>query len=228
MEEIFFVFVINFLGMALPGPDFLIVLRSSLIRSKSYVLRVVFGIGLGLAFHVLIMLLAVETLAKLSNLVFLCIQIVGSGYLLFLASKLLFPSKKEQAKMLELTSLEKNFDTLKEQGKPGIKEASLAREPFLGAFLEGFLCNILNVKAIFFFLSLFSQIVPATGLSQGLKLVYIIGIPLLGIAWFSWLAWVLYLPIFRKYMLRFQGTLMRVMGIFIVAFAFFTVYSTFF
>ncbi|MBS0616355.1 MAG: LysE family transporter [Verrucomicrobia bacterium] len=191
MFNIISIFVISLLGAMSPGPDFAIVTRHALTGSRRSALLATLGIAVALLIHVTYCALGLGILLVESPKVFHAIQMAGSIYLGYLGIRLLIPSK------------------------PG---SSAGPPPYHKAFLSGFLTNILNPKAAFFILGVFTQFVrPDT--SSWMMGIYGLTMALAALLWFGILSFVITHPAFRPYFLRFQRGLSMGMGIVLLVLA---------
>lgn len=129
------------LTVATPGPDFLIVTRTSLTRGLRAGLATAIGIGSGLLFHCSYCVLGIGLLIKHTPLLFDVLRALGGLYIGYLG-----------VQSLRSPSLTDISDELRTQ------ESILVR----GGWLTGFLVNVLNVKAMLWFLVFFTSVLPET------------------------------------------------------------------
>ena len=122
-----------------PGPDFAIIIRNSLMYSRRTALFTALGISLGTLLHVSYILLGLGFIIKENVWLFIGLKYLGAAYLLYIGFKGLRAQK---------TSL----TIEKVQNQPSLSP--------LQAIRNGFLTNALNPKAILFFMSLFSVVLP--------------------------------------------------------------------
>jgi len=124
--------------MISPGPDFLLVTKNSLTLPRRQALATAFGIVVGCLVHATYCILGLALVITKSVLLFSLIRYLGACYLIYLGIKCLF-SKASRAEI--------------QQGKARRILSTRA------AFLEGFLCNVLNPKLAVFLLSMFTQFI---------------------------------------------------------------------
>ncbi len=131
-ETLFIGFILaTFVIVATPGPSVALASAQALRSGPRAVFYCVFGDGLGSFFHITIATIGLQFLLQISALILPWLQVLGGGYILYLAYKsfvdLQSPCASEQG----------NMSNDKE------------------VFLSGFLACVTNPKAIIFFLALF-------------------------------------------------------------------------
>lgn len=126
-----------FLTVMSPGPDFLIVTKTSLSRGFRIGMTTALGIGCGLIIHSIYCLMGVAFVIKNTPALFITMKLLGGIYLFYLGVK----SLKSHGLLAENSSKE---------------EGILTR----GGLLTGFLTNILNVKVMLWFLVFFTVVIP--------------------------------------------------------------------
>lgn len=130
---------IMLLGMASPGPDFILAVKNSCGGNKLYGYGTALGITLGVTAHLLYCALGLGFIISQSILVYSAIKYLGACYLIFIGIK---------------SILTKAAPT--PTANPGIVSGSADKSLARGV-QEGFLCNLLNPKATVFFVSIISQ-----------------------------------------------------------------------
>jgi threonine/homoserine/homoserine lactone efflux protein len=118
-----------------PGVDTMMVLRRS-VSSRSQGFLASLGICLGLFVHGTLSALGVAAILASSEILFFYMQMLGAGYLIFLALQALKDLFKGRALILE-----------------SVAEQSALRS----AFYQGFLNNLLNPKTLLFYMALLPQ-----------------------------------------------------------------------
>ncbi|MFI8483164.1 LysE family translocator [Pseudomonas sp. NPDC078700] len=134
------VFVIALIS---PGPDVALVVRTSIHQGRRNGLLSALGLACGILLHGILVLTGVSLLLSRSPLLFNMIQVAGAGYLAWLG-----------------------LGALRSRFSPAVAaqagQFTRALEPsILGPWLRGFATNILNPKALVFFLALLSSLIPA-------------------------------------------------------------------
>lgn len=165
---------VHFIALMSPGPDVALVIQNATRYGRQTGLFIALGLSCGIFLHSLLSLTGVSYLVHQHPILFAVLQLSGGSYLLYLGSHAL----RHTIKHWRQTT------------------ANLVQQPTLllnnkrQAFSRGFITNILNPKALVFFISLMSSLVPA-GMSlqgKGFALLILWGLSLL---WFASLAWML-------------------------------------
>ncbi len=166
---------IHFIALMSPGPDFALVVQNATRHGRQTGLYIALGLSVGILLHSLFSLTGVSYLIHQHPLLYSVLQLLGGSYLLYLG-------------MGALQAVITMFKT--PQSEQPSEPSNLVINNKRQAFAKGFATNILNPKALVFFVSLMSSLVP-TGMSatgKGFALVILFGLSLL---WFSSLAWML-------------------------------------
>lgn len=131
----------HFLALLSPGPDFFIIIQTSLKKTLKEAFIVCAGIASAHAIYLIIAVLGLESIKHMSWLMSI-LRYLGGLYLLYLGYMLLKAPKIDLLKKGEETAL--HVENLKKE------------------FTKGFLSAFLNPKNIIFYLSLFTALVSAT------------------------------------------------------------------
>ncbi len=138
-NEFIMVATAHFLALLSPGPDFILILRTSLLFRFSIASGVCVGISLANAFYITLCLVSLQFIAKIAGL-YEVIKYLGAAYLLFLGYKLLFSKATNDIFQQEQSSL-------------------AVKSSFARALLNGFIVSLLNPKISIFYLSLFTVLI---------------------------------------------------------------------
>ena len=188
----------HLLAVASPGPDFAIVVRQSLAHGRRTAVWTSIGVGTGILLHVGYSVLGLGLLIRSSELWFNVVKAAGAAYIAWLG----------------LTSLQAKPASHADPGAAG----GPATPSTHGAFMTGFLTNILNPKVTLFFISLFVMIVdPRT--PKLIQAGYGIWMSLATMAWFSLVAVVFTRAEARQRFLRHGHWIDRALGVVFLAFA---------
>lgn len=141
VASLFALAFISLLAAISPGPDFYIVLRNSLSYSRASGLWTALGISLALIIHLTYTLVGIGVLIVEGSTFYSFLKWAGVGYLFYIGSSSIVSSFRTSAS-LDLRYA-KSMNPL---------------TPFK-ALTQGFLTNLLNPKAVVFFVSLFSQFI---------------------------------------------------------------------
>ncbi len=189
--------VAHLLAVASPGPDFALVLRQSLGRSRREALWTSWGIGAGILLHVAGSLLGLGLLLRGSPALFNAVKIAGAGYLAWIGWQALRARPRTD---------------------DGAGTGTVPAASVRGAFATGLLTNALNPKATLFFVSLYALLVDprtpkAVQAGYGLWMAVATGL------WFSLVSVLFTRPAVRSRFLRFGHWIDRAMGVVLLAFA---------
>lgn len=167
---------IHFIALMSPGPDFALVVQNATRHGRQTGLYIALGLSCGILLHSLLSLTGISYLVHQQPTLFAIIQLAGGSYLLYLGYGAL------KATWQIIQNYDDDADT--------VNSNDLILTNKRQAFSKGFATNILNPKALVFFISLMSSLVPADmSLSgKGFALIILFGLSLF---WFSLLAWML-------------------------------------
>lgn len=167
---------IHFIALMSPGPDFALVVQNATRHGRQTGLYIALGLSCGILLHSLLSLTGISYLVHQQPTLFAIIQLAGGSYLLYLG----YGALKATWQIIQ------NHD----DDADIVNSNDLILTNKRQAFSKGFATNILNPKALVFFISLMSSLVPADmSLSgKGFALVILFGLSLF---WFSLLAWML-------------------------------------
>lgn len=193
-------FLIGLLVAMSPGPDFVLLTRLSLSRGRTDGFTAAFGVGLGLCAHTVLAVTGAGWLLTEHPAVFAWMRSAGAAYLVWLGIAAIRGA---------LASWRSSDGAM---ASHPADERAVSR-PW-DSFRQGLLCNLLNPKAVLFFLSVFSQYLDA---SESLAYRLSLGIPIVVSAclWFLFLAWLLDGRAFRRLYARIAPAVDGVLGVFL-------------
>tara|TARA_B110000003_G_scaffold276080_1_gene320798 strand:+ start:1218 stop:1850 length:633 start_codon:yes stop_codon:yes gene_type:complete len=131
-KSILAISVICALGAISPGPSLAVVIRNTINGGRKEGVLTGVGHGLGLGIYALLSVMGISSLITSNKQLFNIIQIIGSFFLIFLASRMIF--NKSDKELI-------HFDNYKMRK----------------GFFEGFMISFLNPKILIFFTAVFSQ-----------------------------------------------------------------------
>jgi threonine/homoserine/homoserine lactone efflux protein len=176
------------LAVMSPGPDLALVTRQTLAHGRAAGVRTALGIGSGIAFHVGYALfgltLAIEHYPSMLG----GLKLIGAGLLLWIG-----------------------FGAIRARPQV-VNAAPVVARPASHDFLIGLATNVLNVKAMLFFIALCSTVI-ASGTSTQLKLGLGAWMIVVTGAWFSLVAVTLGHPRVRSRLAASSHWIDRVMGL---------------
>ena len=185
--EFLTVAILHLFAVASPGPDFALVTRQSLRYNRKVAIWTSLGIGAGILFHSLLAITGLVLLITSNELFSIILKIIGSLYLLYLGVNSILGSKEEG----------------------NIEEENTNTDKFNG-FLAGLITNITNIKAILFFVTVFSVVID-TGNNLYL-LLYGAYMALATFIWFSIISFVFTSESFKSRFSSFLGLFEKIIG----------------
>ncbi|ATC58807.1 LysE family translocator [Vibrio anguillarum] len=166
---------VHFMALLSPGPDVALVVQNATRYGRKTGVFIALGLSCGIVIHSLLSLTGISYLVHQQPALFAMVQLASGGYLFYLG----------------LGALKSIYTTWRSPQAVGVNnERDKLIENQRQAFSLGFITNIFNPKALVFFISLMSSLVPV-GMSfsgKGIALLILWG---LSFMWFSTLAWML-------------------------------------
>ena len=187
MMEFFTVAILHLFAVASPGPDFALVTRQSLRYNRKVAIWTSLGIGVGILFHSLLAITGLVLLITSNELFSTILKIIGSLYLLYLGVNSILGSK----------------------GLDNIEQENTNTDKFNG-FLAGLITNVTNIKAILFFITVFSVVI-GTGNNLYL-LLYGAYMALATFIWFSIISYIFTSEGFKNKFSSFLGIFEKIIG----------------
>lgn len=163
---------VHWVALMSPGPDFALVVQNASRYGRQTGLFIALGLSCGILLHSIFSLTGVSFLVQQHPALFAALQLLGGSYLLYLG----------------IGALRGAFQSEESSGTKNKSQYLLSNKR--QAFSRGFMTNILNPKALVFFVSLMSSLVPAT-MSLAGKGAALFILWSLSLLWFSLLAWLL-------------------------------------
>ncbi|WP_411104867.1 LysE family translocator [Streptomyces sp. cmx-4-9] len=153
--------LLGFLGVVLlaylvPGPDFLVVLRSA-TEHPAKGRAAALGAQAGLCVHMLAAATGLSLIAARSPVVYDAIKFLGAAYLVHLGVRAVLAARRAAR---ERTA---GRQAAAAPAPEGPAEPGPARGRRRAGFSQGFLTNVLNPKAALFFISILPQFVHGSG-----------------------------------------------------------------
>ncbi|AKA39210.1 LysE family translocator [Yersinia ruckeri] len=189
-ETSLFVATIATLGMLSPGPDFFLVIKNAARFRRSAAMMTALGIICGVATHMSYCVAGLAVVITTTPWLFNFLKYAGAAYLMWVGIQALL-SKGE------------NKISLSDRSQQTIKMKN--------AFLQGYLCNLLNPKATLFFLAVFTQILQINS-GIGEKLWYASIILALAVVWWPLLVILIQSAPVRSSLARAQKWMDKVLG----------------
>ncbi len=200
LTQLLVVASVHLLAVMSPGPDFLVVSKYSMTKSRKAGVFAAIGVALGIGVHVLYAVLGVSALVASSVWLFKIIKITGALYLIYIGVLSLKSSGE-----ITVPESKSNTETVL---------SNLELEKPIQIIRTGFLTNVLNPKATLFFLAVFTQVVtPETPI--WVKSIYGLEMILATGAWFSIVALGLSTVYMARKMQSYKKGIDRVTGVFL-------------
>ncbi|MGC8339594.1 LysE family transporter [Cronobacter sakazakii] len=137
LETTLFVATIAALGMLSPGPDFFLVIKNAARYPRSAAMMTAAGVIAGVVTHMTYCVAGIAVVITTTPWLFGALKYVGAAYLVWLGVNALLARGTTS---LALDGVAQESTSLKK------------------AFIQGYLCNLLNPKATLFFLAMFTQV----------------------------------------------------------------------
>jgi threonine/homoserine/homoserine lactone efflux protein len=189
LEQFFTIGILMLLSAMLPGPDFALVTKNTILHSRRAGLFTSLGVGSAILIHITYCALGLAIVISQSLLLFSLIKFIGAGYLVYLGLNSLI-SKKTPATI--------------SADKPAGTKTQIS--DFV-AFRQGFLCN----------LALFTVIIkPETPALW--EFIYAIEMFFILTAWFCSLTLILSHPKVLRGLNRVEKYISKVLGVFFIGF----------
>jgi RhtB (resistance to homoserine/threonine) family protein len=195
--QFFSVALIALLAVMLPGPDFAMVTKNSLLHSRRSGLFTSVGVVCAILVHMTYCLLGLAWVISQSLLIFSLIKYIGAVYLIYLGIQAFLAKQPDHLAL------------------PG-KKAKTSLSDGL-SFRQGFLCNLLNPKATMFFLAFFTVLIkPDTPFEW--QVIYAGEIMGVSFLWFSSLTFILSHSRVKRLLEKAEQYISKILGVFLVGF----------
>ena len=181
--------IAHLLAVTSPGPDTALVIRQVARKGRLSGFYSAIGIGVGVFIHSLLASSGISLLLLSDTNLKFAITLLGALYLIYIGLSSFIPA----------SSGGENQDI---------------REYDTSAFFRGLLTNLLNIKALIFFVSLFTIIIDS--LAGIWLLIYPIYFGLVTSAWFSFLSYMLTTPKINIVFNKHSDTIDKISSIFLL------------
>ncbi|EAK9882184.1 LysE family translocator [Campylobacter lari] len=126
----FWIIIIHFFGLILPGPDFFLVSSYALREGVKSALKASLGVSLAVSIWIILSILGLNVVFHKFPFLQIILSSFGAFYLLYLSFKIYKNTKNDKIKV---------------------------QKTYISAFLSGMITNLSNPKAIFYFASVFCK-----------------------------------------------------------------------
>lgn len=183
--------VIHTVALISPGPDFAIMVKIATQQPRGTAIAAAVGISMAILAHTILSLTGVSLLIKSSHTLYLLVQIVGASYLAWMgfgalrAGLAILAKRKASAS----TNAGTKVDALSAdvEGTASIAGGLGGAMSQKQGFLTGLYTNLLNPKALVFFLTLFSALITPS-VTTSTKIAAATLLLSLSLAWFGFVA----------------------------------------
>lgn len=190
LETSLFVATIATLGMISPGPDFFLVIKNAARYRRSAAMMTALGVILGVATHMSYCVAGLAVVITTTPWLFNFLKYAGACYLIWIGIQALLS---------------------RGESKFSIDNATQSPITLKAAFLQGYLCNLLNPKATLFFLAVFTQILQINS-GVGEKLWYASIIWVLAVIWWPLLVILIQSAPVRRGLAKVQKVVDKLLG----------------
>ena len=178
--------VIHAVALISPGPDFAIMVKIATQQRRNTALAAAAGISVAILAHTILSLTGVSLVIKSSYILYLVVQIAGASYLAWMGFSALRSGMAIWRKPLASVDDEAN-DNVQDTSADSVSKICVIPMSQRQGFLTGLYTNLLNPKALVFFLTLFSALITPD-VTASTKLVSAVLLFVLSLAWFGLLA----------------------------------------
>ncbi|CCK16449.1 Threonine efflux protein [Cronobacter universalis NCTC 9529] len=190
LETTLFVATIAALGMLSPGPDFFLVIKNAARYPRSAAMMTAAGVIAGVVTHMTYCVAGIAVVITTTPWLGCALKYVGAAYLVWLGINALLARGTTS---LALDGVAQESTSLKK------------------AFIQGYLCNLLNPKATLFFLAMFTQVLNVnSGLME--KLWYAGIIVALTLVWWPLLVLLIQSQPVRRGLTKAQKVIDKLLG----------------
>ncbi|MEI6858510.1 MAG: LysE family transporter [Shewanella sp.] len=195
--------IIHSVALASPGPDFALVVKMASQESRATAIASAVGISVAILLHSLLCVTGVSLIIKSSDLLFVTVQLIGASYLGWMGICAIRRTASQW------------HNKVSSQAVNGSSHLGLSIKQ---GFFQGLYTNLLNPKAMVFFITLFSAMfTPDINFITKVSAVLIMLI--LSLCWFILIALVLSNPLIQLKVTRAGPVINLVTGILFISVA---------
>lgn len=176
--------IIHAVALASPGPDFALVVKLASQESRKTAIAAAVGISIAILIHTILSLTGVSLIIKSSQTLYIMVQVAGASYLAWMGFGAVKGALQHWKAKVSVDNMSKLNQLTPTQG-----------------FMQGLWTNLLNPKAMVFFIILFSaMITPDVSLIT--KLLATVIMLVLSLIWFVFIALILSKPVIQKRVIK--------------------------
>ena len=193
LNEFYIIAIAHIFAVISPGPDFALITRQSFLYGRKVAIYTSIGIATGILIHIFYIILGFRLLSD-NEIILYGIRLCATFYLFYLGCVSIFSSSK--------INKDNNADNFSKSNS------------IFNAFKEGFITNVLNVKAILFFISLYASIDSATPII--IMAIYGLWMSIVTCLWFVFLSYSFTNKFIKKYTSQYYFYINKFMGIILI------------
>lgn len=192
--------LIHTLALASPGPDFALVVKLATQAQRRTALASALGLAVAITLHTLLSLTGISLIIKSAENLYIAVQLIGATYLAWMG----------------LGAIREAIMHWRDKKQLQISSTSHRELTVLQGFIQGLSTNLLNPKAMVFFITLFSTLISPT-VNLETKVAITLLMFLLSLIWFSLIALVLSKPVIQQKMQRATPMINLITGLLFVS-----------
>ncbi|KEQ11377.1 hypothetical protein GZ77_25005 [Endozoicomonas montiporae] len=192
----------HLIALMSPGPDAALIVNNSIRLSKEKALWAAFGISCGILVHTILALTGMSVLIQEVPWIKAVLQFCGGSFLLYLGISSLKSARQHHS-----------FTTAPSEGQPAQPNIS---PNSMTIWFQGLATNVLNPKALVYFISIFSSVVTVSS-SFTFKALMAFEMFGLSMLWFSFLALVLSSSSVQQKLGRMNAAILSLTGVLFIA-----------
>ncbi|GIU48069.1 LysE family translocator [Shewanella algidipiscicola] len=192
--------LIHTVALASPGPDFALVVKLATQTQRKTALASALGLAVAITLHTLLSLTGISLIITSAENVYIAIQLIGASYLAWMGLGAIREAITHWQDRLQLQVIPTYHREL----------------TMLQGFTQGLSTNLLNPKAMVFFITLFSTLISPT-VNIETKVAVTLLMFLLSLIWFSLIALVLSKPVIQQKMQRATPMINLITGLLFVS-----------
>ena len=203
--------VIHCIALISPGPDFAIIVRMATQQQRQTALACALGIALAILIHTLLSLVGISLMIRQSPLAYTLVQCIGVSYLAWMG----FQALKSAIQRFQAIAA----STESQVQAVATTTTDAQHKSLFNGLKVGLLTNLLNPKALIFFITLFTVLVTPE-VNFATKTAATVMLFLLSLIWFSLLAMVLSKPRIQVKFLSISHIIDALVGIIFIGVSF--------
>jgi len=196
LNEFIIIAVAHLIAVISPGPDFALIIRQTVKYNRKVAIFSSLGIASGILFHITYCILGFALLLSNNMTIYIIFKMLCASYLLYLGV----------VSLIKNNNINIRLDNKSDEINKGLS--------FFHAYKEGLITNIFNVKATFFFLSLYSFINIST--PKLIQLFYGLWMTIITGCWFILISIFFTNNIVTKFTEKYSDNLNKAMGIVLI------------